>query len=111
MTPFDGDTIVARATARGIAAIAMIRLSGAEAFDIAQKCFSGTDLSSKESHTAHVGFMQSISKIDLDQVVVTIFRAPKTVTGENVVEITCHGGELVSHRILDALVEVGARPA
>ncbi|MCZ6757251.1 MAG: tRNA uridine-5-carboxymethylaminomethyl(34) synthesis GTPase MnmE [Bacteroidetes bacterium] len=111
MTPIDGDTIVARATARGIAAIAMIRLSGSDALDIAQNCFSGTDLSAKESHTAHVGFMQSVSKKDLDQVVVTIFRAPKTVTGENVVEITCHGGELVSHRILDALILAGARPA
>lgn len=111
MTPNDGDTIVARATARGIAAIAMIRLSGAAALDIAQKCFSGANLSSKDSHTAHVGFMQSDSNTDLDQVVVTIFRAPSSVTGENVVEITCHGGEMVSHRILDALVNEGARPA
>lgn len=111
MPPIDGDTIVARATARGIAAIAMIRLSGQKAFHIAEKCFERSDLGEMNSHTAHVGFIHTPGGEEIDKVVVTIYKAPNTVTGENVVEITCHGGDYVSHRILNALVESGARPA
>ncbi len=111
MPPIDGDTIVARATARGIAAIAMIRLSGPEAFYIAEKCFERNNLGEMNSHTAHVGIIHTPGGEEIDQVVVIIYKAPNTVTGENVVEITCHGGDYVSHRILNALVGAGARPA
>jgi len=111
MPPIDADTIVARATARGIAAIAMIRLSGAEAIQITETCFERRDLSEKNSHTAHVGYIRASGGEEIDQVVVTIYKSPNTVTGENVVEITCHGGDYVSHRIMETLVEAGARPA
>ena len=110
MSPIDGDTIVARATARGIAAIAMIRLSGQHAHSIVQHCFKGGDLTDQPSHTAHVGFI-TFEGEDIDQVVVTVYKAPGTVTGEDVAEVTCHGGEYVSRRILEAFVRAGARPA
>ena len=105
------DTIAAIATARGQAALAIVRLSGAEAVRIAASRFRGTDLTQATSHTAHVGYFLNGDGEDVDQVVVTLFLAPRSVTGEDVVEVSCHGGDWASQHILEALVSAGARHA
>jgi len=110
MTPV-ADTIAALATARGRAALAIVRLSGPKAIEITAACFRGKDLSTADSHTAHVGFMQTPDDEDIDQVVVTVFRAPRSVTGEDVVEISCHGGDFAPTLIQETLVHHGARLA
>ncbi len=105
------DTIAAIATARGRAALAIVRLSGPDAVAIAGRCFRGDDLAAAPSHTVHVGYVTDAQGGDIDQVVATLFKAPRSVTGENVVEIACHGGDVAPHRILDRLVAAGARHA
>lgn len=105
------DTIAAIATARGRAALAIVRMSGPEAISIAASCFSGCDLLEVASHTAHVGFITDAEGGGIDQVVVTIFRAPQSVTGGDVVEISCHGGDIASRLILRRLLDAGARMA
>ena len=106
-----GDTIAAIATARGRAALAIVRLSGARAVEIAGACFRGADLAAAESHTAHVGYITDASGGDIDQVVVTLFRSPRSMTGEDVVETSCHGGDFAAQLILRRLLEAGARMA
>ena len=105
------DTIAAQATARGRAALAVIRTSGPDAIDVVNACFSGADLSEAESHMAHVGFIVDEGGEEVDQVVVTIFRAPRSSTGENVAEVSCHGGDLAPKLVLQALLDRGARMA
>lgn len=105
------DTITAIATARGRAALAVIRLSGQRAVEIAASCFRGKRLTDAESHTVHVGYITSSPGTDIDQVVVTLFLAPRSVTGDDVVEISCHGGDFAARLILDRLLEAGARLA
>ncbi len=104
------DTIAAVATARGQAALAIVRVSGAEACSVAAACFRGADLTVVPSHTVHVGFVGEEGH-DLDQVVATVFRAPRSSTGEDVVEFTCHGGDVAAPLVLEALVGAGARHA
>ena len=105
------DTIAAIATARGEAALAIVRLSGPDAVDVAAYCFQGSNLKRVASHTAHVGIWCAPNGIRTDQVVATVFRAPRSSTGEDVVEITCHGGEYVTGLILESMVRNGARHA
>jgi tRNA modification GTPase len=105
------DTIAAQATARGRAALAIIRTSGPDAIDIADACFRGADLSDADSHTAHVGYIVNADGEEVDQVVVTIFRAPRSATGENVAEVSCHGGDLAPRLVLQSLLAHGARMA
>jgi len=105
------DTITAIATARGQAALAILRVSGPEAVAVVERCFRGADLSAAASHTTHVGFLTSGAGEDIDQVVVTVFRAPKSATGEDVVEISCHGGDLAPQLIQQSLLDHGARLA
>ena len=105
------ETIAAIATARGRAALAIVRLSGDRAVAIAGKCFRGTDLEASASHTAHVGYVLDEEGEPIDQVVATVFRAPRSATGENVVEISCHGGNFAPSLILQSLVARGARLA
>ncbi|MEM1125109.1 MAG: tRNA uridine-5-carboxymethylaminomethyl(34) synthesis GTPase MnmE [Bacteroidota bacterium] len=105
------DTIAALATARGVAALALVRTSGPEAVSVVNRCFRGPDLTAVASHTAHVGYLQAADGRDLDQVVVTVFRAPRTATGEDVVEVSCHGGTLAPLLILESLLDHGARMA
>lgn len=104
------DTIAAIATAPGEAAISVIRISGNEAFEIAQKIFSG-NISSYKTHTAHFGKILDSEKKAIDAVLLLIFRGPKSYTGENTVEISCHGGTLVTKKVLERVFEAGARPA
>lgn len=109
-------TIVALATAPGIGAIGVIRLSGGQAFDIAEKIFKGKSLKKQPSHTVHFG--QIVAPIVegggteiIDEVVVTLFRGPKSYTGEDVVEISGHGSPYILQRILEACAAAGARMA
>lgn len=111
MTQESSDTITAIATARGRAALAIVRLSGPEAPAIAARCFRGEDLLRAPSHTVHVGMWKAQDGAEIDQVVATVFRAPSSATGEDVIEISCHGGDYASARILESLVAGGARIA
>ncbi len=101
------DTIAALATAPGTSALAVVRMSGPSAVAVADACLGGR-LASAASHTAHVGYFVAPTGERLDQVVATVFRAPHSSTGEDVVEITTHGGALASALVLDALVAAGA---
>ena len=104
------DTIVALATAPGIGALGVIRLSGPKAIDIANFLFHSKDLTKQPSHTLHVGLLKSGEEI-LDEVVVSIYRAPKSYTGEDVIEISCHGSTHIEEKIIAACVQNGARLA
>ena len=101
------DTIVARATPRGASALSIVRLSGANAIPLVDSVFNGKALSEQASHTAHVGFLSGDAGL-VDQVVCTLFRAPNTVTGEDVVEISCHGGDVASDAVLRLMIARGA---
>lgn len=97
------DTVVAVATPSGTGALAIVRLSGPQAIEAVSACFRGIDLSSVTSHTAHHGYIVSDDEV-IDDVVVTVFRAPCSYTGEDCVEITCHGNPLLAARIVDTLL-------
>ncbi len=104
------DTIVALATPPGIGAIGVIRLSGSKAFAIVNKLFPSKNLDSLPSHSLQVGFLKKENRI-LDEVVVALFRNPKSYTGEDVIEISCHGSPYVQQQVIDACIEEGARLA
>ena len=107
----DSDTIAAIATARGRAALAIVRLSGPNAVPIVDRLFDAKELGRQDSHTAHVGFFTTLEGERIDQVVVTLFLAPRSATGEDIVEVTCHGGDVASQLILQAMLDAGARLA
>jgi tRNA modification GTPase len=104
------DTIVALATPPGIGAIGVIRVSGPAAIGIANGLFRGKNLETQDSHTLHVGLLAEGEEL-LDEVVVSLFRNPRSYTGEDVVEISCHGSPQVQQRVLEALLRRGARMA
>lgn len=104
------ETIVALATAQGVAALAVIRLSGPDAITIAQKCFKGKDLTRQLSHTLHYGSIVDGDKV-VDDVVVSVFREPHSFTKENSVEISCHGSTVIIKEIIKTLLKNGARLA
>jgi tRNA modification GTPase len=104
------DTIVALATAPGVGALGVIRLSGPTAVDIVNHLFPSKDLSKQPTHTLHVGLLKLDTEI-LDEVVVSIYRAPKSYTGEEVVEISCHGSSHIEEKIIAACITRGARLA
>jgi tRNA modification GTPase len=104
------DTIVALATAPGIGAIAVIRLSGNKAISIVDDLFPSKKLINQPSHTIHVGILKNDNEV-LDEVVVSIYKNPKSYTGEDVVEISCHGSPFVQVKILETLTQKGARMA
>ena len=104
------DTIVALATAPGLGAIAVIRLSGDKAIEITASVFSKKSILTQPSHTVHFGRL--LNGVDvIDEVVVSIYRAPKSYTGEEVVEISCHGAPIIQDAILQLMVHAGARMA
>ncbi len=104
------DTIVAPATAQGISAIAVIRLSGKDAIALVQSVFSGKDLEGQPGHTLHFGGIRDGEKV-IDEVLVSIFREPNSFTKENSVEISCHGSPLIVKEIVKVLISKGARLA
>lgn len=107
----NSDTIVAIATPRGVGGIAVIRVSGKDAVKITNSVWRGVNLESVDSHTAHLGYIIDSENRIIDQVVATIFRAPKSYTGENVVEISCHGSLWIQKELINELVRRGCRPA
>jgi len=104
------DTIVALATPPGIGAIAVIRLSGTESINIIHQLFPGKNIKDQPSHTLHVGWLKEDGK-PLDEVVVAIYKMPKSYTGEDVIEISCHGSPFIQEQILQACIRKGARLA
>lgn len=108
------DTICALATAPGSGAIAIIRLSGSEAFSITQSLFfpanKSTLLSNVEGHRALFGLIKENDEI-IDEVLVTVFKNPKSYTGEDSVEISCHGSIFIQQKIIELLLQKGARMA
>ncbi len=108
------DTICALSTPPGIGAIAVIRISGPKAISICNLFFrSGRTnyfLDQFESHTAHFGTFATDDEV-IDEVVVTVFNKPNSYTGDTIVEISCHGSEYVQQRILEVLIDMGARLA
>lgn len=104
------DTIVALATPNGTGAIGVIRLSGPDAVKITQKVFKGKDLTKQASHTIHFGHIVD-GDVILDEVLVSLFIAPKSYTRENVVEISCHASAYIIESVIKLLIRTGARPA
>ena len=104
------DTIVALATAQGVSAIGVIRLSGSKAIQIANQLFPSKDLQKQRSHTLHFGSIRLNNEL-IDEVVISLFRAPHSYTGEEVVEISGHGSPFVLGKIIDACCASGARLA
>ena len=103
-------TIVARATPRGTSALSIVRLSGPLAVSIVDAVFPSRELAEQASHTAHVGYIGRPGAW-IDHVVCTLFRAPNSATGEDIVEISCHGGDVASDAIIRLMVDGGARMA
>jgi tRNA modification GTPase len=106
------DTIAAISTPPGEGAIALVRVSGANAIAVADKIFRGKEAPSHfASHVQHVGEIFSSQGRLIDQVVLSVHRAPASYTGEDLVEISCHGGTLVSAKVLETCLRAGARAA
>ena len=104
------DTIVALATPTGVGAIGVIRLSGSKAIDIVNELFPSKNLHKQNTHTIHVGFIKE-DGVDIDEVVVSLYKNPKSYTGEDVVEIGCHGSPFVQQQVIQACIRKGARLA
>ena len=105
------ETIVALATPPGTGAIGVIRLSGPDAISLADEVFKGKSLAEAVSHTIHLGAIRDEGGRVLDEVLVSLFIAPRSYTGENVVEISCHGSQYILQSVIQLLVRKGARPA
>ena len=112
---YQNETIAAISTPAGSGGIAVVRVSGSNAIAIVDKVFLGNvKLPEAESHKALLGKIEQPLENDsgfLDEALVTVFRAPNSYTAEDVVEISCHGGHFLTQRILELMVEKGARLA
>ncbi|MCU7693573.1 tRNA uridine-5-carboxymethylaminomethyl(34) synthesis GTPase MnmE [Haoranjiania flava] len=104
------DSIVAIATPPGMGAIAVVRVSGQKSFEIVNRLFKHKDLSAQASHTIHYGTLKDGAET-LDEVVLSLYKGPHSYTGEDVIEISCHGSVFIQKQILHALIRQGARPA
>ena len=104
------DTIAAISTALGVGAISIIRVSGKDSIAIVNKIFKGKDLTQVSSHTIHYGHIIDNEEI-VDEVLVSVMRAPKTFTVEDVVEVNCHGGIATTQKVLELLLTHGCRQA
>ena len=103
------DTIAAISTAQGVGAISIIRISGTEAIDLVNKIFD-KNIKNAKSHTIHYGHIIDKNEI-IDEVLVSIMKAPKTFTREDIIEINCHGGIISTNKVLELLLTKGARLA
>ena len=106
-------TIIAKATGAGSSAISLFRLSGSDAIRMVSKCFqpmSEKKLADQKSHTVHLGTLHDKGS-PLDEVLVSIFKAPHSYTGENVVEVSCHGSNFIQEEILRLFISIGAQQA
>lgn len=104
------DTIAAISTTLGVGAISIIRVSGNEAIKIVNKIFKGKDLETVDTHTINYGHITSKNEI-IDEVLVSVMKAPRTFTAEDVVEINCHGGISTTNKVLELVLNNGARLA
>ena len=107
------DTIAAISTALGSSGIGIVRMTGEEAFDIADKVYVGKKnkrLAKQKSHTIHYGYIEDEGRT-IDEVLVMLMKGPRSYTGEDTVEINCHGGVYVVKKVLEVLIKNGARPA
>ena len=105
------DTIAAISTGMTNSGIGIVRISGEDAFSVADRIYRGKkSLSGAPSHTIHYGHIADGDDI-IDEVLVMAMRAPRTFTGEDTVEINCHGGTYVVSRVLETVLKNGARPA
>ena len=110
---FKTDTIAAISTAMTNSGIGIVRLSGEDAFSIIDKIYKGKRpklLSEQKSHTIHYGYIMD-GEQTIDEVLVLLMRGPHSYTGEDTVEIDCHGGVFVTRKILETVIKYGARPA
>jgi tRNA modification GTPase len=104
------DVIVALATPPGIGAIGVIRLSGNGSIALINDMFPSKDLSVQKGNTLHVGLLMDGSKL-LDEVVISLFKGPRSYTGEDVIEISCHGSPYIQQQVMEACIRRGARLA
>ena len=107
------ETIVALATPNGLGAISVIRISGLNAISVTEKLFKpkgNKKLSNQKSHTVHLGHLMKNGH-ELDEVLVTLFKGPHSYTGENTIEISCHGSTFIQQEIIDLFIENGIRVA
>src|SRR5690606_13300258 len=107
------DTIIALATPSGVGSIAVVRISGKEAISICSRFFksvSGKDLTKQKTHTIHLGHIVEENRT-MDEVLVSIFKNPNSYTGEDVVEISCHGSVYIQQEILQLFLRNGCRMA
>ena len=105
------DTIIALATPPGMGAISVIRLSGKDSIIISNKLFkslNNTDLINQNTHTISLGYIKD-SDVTIDKVLISVFKAPKSYTGENIVEISCHGSVFIQQKIIDLFTVNGCR--
>ena len=110
-TAIAGDTICAVSTPQGRGGIAVIRVSGPQALDIVQRRWQGKPLADMHSHTAHLGRLTDSAGDILDQAVLTLFRSPNSFTGEDVVELSCHGSTWIQQQLVQTLIDAGCRHA
>lgn len=103
--------IAAIATPVGEGGIAVIRVSGKEAISRVSEAFKGTDLTKQNSHTVHFGKIVDKNNLPVDEVLVTLFHSPRSYTGEETIEISCHGGVLVTQKVLETILSLGIKPA
>ncbi len=111
MTIHRSDTIIALSTPQGIGAIGVIRLSGPEAIQVVDKHFFGANLEKAASHTVHYGKIRNETDDILDECLVTIFRAPRSYTTEDVIEISCHGSPYIIQEVIQLFLRQGIRHA
>ncbi len=103
--------IAAVATPIGEGGIAIIRVSGKNAISIVNRAFEGKDLTQQASHTVHFGRLKDAEGLLVDEILVTLFKSPKSYTGEDTVEISCHGGVLITQKVLETVLALGIRGA
>lgn len=111
MSMYTADTIVAIATPPGAGAIGVIRISGPAAFDIVQAAWKGKDLQQAASHTLHLGTICNAAGEPVDEVLAALFRAPRSYTKEDTIELSCHGSAYILQQVTERLLQLGARAA
>jgi tRNA modification GTPase len=111
LTGIGSDTICAISTPQGRGGIAVIRVSGPQALEIVQQRWQGKPLADMASHTVHLGHLTDTTGDVLDQVVLTVYRAPNSFTGEDVVELACHGSTWIQQQAIQTLIDAGCRHA
>ena len=111
LTGIGGDTICAVSTPPGRGGIAVVRVSGPQALDIVQRYWQGKALDDMATHTVHLGHIIGSDGDVLDQAVLTVYRAPNSFTGEDVVELACHGSMWIQQQVIQRLIDAGCRHA